>query len=170
MPITNYEEVSIYPLDADARTKLLASQIECTFMWTTRDGWPVGVIMNYVWRDGRFWLTATSQRKRIAAVRRDDRVCIVVTGVGVPGGNGKTATVKGRCVVHADRETKDWFYADLARTLIPDDPTRAAGFVRMLDSPRRVVLEVLPEQWITYDGAKMAADSGGAIGGNPPAI
>lgn len=39
--------------------------------------------------DGRFWLTATSQRKRIAAVRRDDRVAVVVTSSGTDlGPNG----------------------------------------------------------------------------------
>ena len=38
---------------------LLDAQTECTFMWTTRDGDPVGVVMNYVEHDGRFWVTCT---------------------------------------------------------------------------------------------------------------
>ena len=41
---------------------LLETQTECTFMWTNKAGEPVGVIMNYLWHDGRFWLTATARR------------------------------------------------------------------------------------------------------------
>ena len=33
----------------------------------------------------------------------------------------------------------------------------------MLDSPLRIVLEVVPEKWITYDGAKMRAHSEGTL-------
>ena len=50
---------------------MLAAQTECTFIWANKEGWPVGVIMSFIWRRGRFWLTATSQRARIHAVRRD---------------------------------------------------------------------------------------------------
>ena len=168
MTITNYEEVSVYPLDAEMQERLLATHNECSFVWSTRDGWPVGVIMSYVWRDGRIWLTASEQRKRIAAVRRDARVCVIVTSTGSALGPGKTVTIKGRCAVHMDAETRQWFYPALAASLIPNNPRRQAGFVAMLDSPRRVILEVTPEQYISYDGAKMAADSGGALGGSPP--
>ena len=33
----------------------------------------------------------------------------------------------------------------------------------MLDSPLRVVLEIVPEKYITYDGAKMFAHTAGTI-------
>ena len=33
----------------------------------------------------------------------------------------------------------------------------------MLDSPLRVVLEVTPEKFITYDGVKMARDTAGKL-------
>ena len=34
----------------------------------------------------------------------------------------------------------------------------------MLDSPLRVILEVIPEKYISYDGAKMFAHTTGTIG------
>ena len=36
-------------------------------------------------------------------------------------GGGKTITYKGNCVVHDDRETKDWFYPEFAAFLRPDE-------------------------------------------------
>lgn len=159
MPVTNYEKVDVYPIDADVQEKLLREQNECTFMWATRDHWPVGMIMSYVWRDGRFWLTATSQRKRIAALKRDDRVSISVSSVGTSLGPGKGITVKGRCRIRDDRETKDWFYPALAAAIMPGDVRVQNAFQSMLDSPRRVVFEVAPEKYFTFDAIKMMEDS-----------
>jgi len=159
----DYEQVSVYVLDEDRREALLSENKECTFAWTTRDGWPVSVIMSYLWHDGRIWLTAGGHRHRISAVRRDPRVCITVTSTGTSLGTGKSISVKGRCVIHEDRETKDWFYPAFSQHLYDQDEARAKWFEGFLDSPIRVVLEVAPEKWITYDGDKMARDSVGKL-------
>ena len=160
--VENYEQVSIYNLSDERREELLDQHAECTFTWSTRDGWPVGVIMSYIWRDGRFWLTAGGQRHRVEAVRRDPRVCITITSTGSKLGPGKSITAKGRCTIHEDQETKDWFYPAFSAHL-HRDPKMAAWFEGFLDSPIRVVLEVEVDKWITYDGDKMARDSVGKL-------
>jgi hypothetical protein len=152
----NYEDVTVFGLDEDTEEQLLLGHNECTFIWSNSEGWPVGVIMSYVWRRGSFWLTASGQRKRIAAVRRDPRVSIVVTSTGSPLPRNKAITWKGTCTVLDDQETKEWFFPELAAALRPDDPKAAELFVQFLDSPRRVILRVDPVQRIGYDGAKMA--------------
>ena len=154
-PEENYEDVSVYDLDADVEEQLLLAHNECTFIWANREGWPVGVIMSYIWRDGRFWLSASSQRARISAVRRDPRVCIVVTSTGSPLPRNKAITWKGTCTVHDDAQTKAWFYPEFAAALYPGNEAGQATFVSFLDSPRRVILEVAPTQRIGYDGSKM---------------
>ena len=151
----DYEDVTTYTLDADVEERLLLAHNECTFIWSNKEGWPVGVIMSYVWREGRFWLTASGQRARVAAVRRDPRVCVVVTSTGSPMPRNKAITWKGTCTVHDSREVKDWFYPELAAALNAGEPARAASFQAFLDSPRRVIFEVEPTQRIGYDGAKM---------------
>jgi len=160
--VGDYEQVSIYPLDEEEREALLARHAECTFIWGTRDGHPLGVIMSYLWRDGRFWLTAGVHRHRVAAIRRDPRVSVVVTSTGTKLGGGKSITAKGRCSIHEDEETKRWFYPAFASHL-HKDTKMATWFEEFLDSPLRIVLEVIPEKWITYDGAKMALDSVGKL-------
>ena len=151
----DYEDVTSYTLDQDVEEQLLLAHNECTFIWSNKEGWPVGVIMSYVWHEGCFWLTASSQRARIAAVRRDPRVCVVVTSTGSPLPRNKTVTWKGTCTVHDDDATKAWFYPALSKAINPGDPARAEMFQSLLDSPRRVVLRVEPAQRIGYDGAKM---------------
>ena len=111
----DHERVSIYPLDDDSKERLLQTARECVFNWSTQDGWPVGVVMSFLWKDGKFWITASAHRHRISAVRRDPRVSVVVSGVATPHGKpAGTVTVKGRCIVHEDRATKDWFYREFA--------------------------------------------------------
>jgi len=120
----------------------------------------MGVIMSYVWRDGKFWLTATSQRARVKAIRRDPRVSIVLTSVGTSLGPSRSITVKGRVTLHDDEETKRWFYPAVAKAILRGAPQEMIDhFVQMLDSERRLVFEVTPEKWITYDAAKMMVAS-----------
>ena len=153
----HYEDLTDWGLDAADEEAMLAAQTECTFIWANREGWPVGVIMSFIWRRGRFWLTAGSGRARIAAVRRDPRVCIVVTSTGAAGvPDRRTVTYKGTCRLHDDADTKAWFYPELAAALHPD-PERSRRFARFLDSPDRVILEVEPTGRIGFDGTKQNA-------------
>ena len=160
--IDNYELVSVYRLNDDDQEKLLLKQRECVFNWATKDSWPMGVIMSYIWRKDRIWLTAGAHRHRISAVRRNPKVSVVVTSTGTDMGPGKTITIKGRCIIHESREIKEWFYPEFSKTLRPDQ-AEADNFAEFLDSPLRIVLEIVPEKWITYDGAKMRAHSQGEL-------
>ena len=160
--LQNYELVSVYRLNPEDQERLLKTQRDCVFNWCTRDEWPMGVIMSMLWQDGRVWLTAGAHRHRISAVRRNPKVSVVVTSTGTDMGPGKTITIKGHCIIHEDRETKDWFYPKFARHLRPEEAA-AQAFQDMLDSPLRVVLEIVPEKFITYDGAKMRAHTEGTL-------
>jgi hypothetical protein len=151
----DYEDVTVYGLDDAGEAELLAKQTECTFIWSNNEGHPVGVIMNFVFRDDRFWLTASSQRARVPAVRRDPRVSIVLSSHGSGISTRQSLTYKGRCIVHDDPEIKAWFYPALAAAVRPTDPDAQAAFARHLDSPRRVVLEVVPEGRIGFDSTQM---------------
>ncbi len=154
----SYEDVSVYPIDEPLREVLFARQSECALCWTTSDGWPVGVMHRYVWRDGRFWITTMAHRKRVPALRRRPQSCVIVSGENVePGWRDFTVTAKTLATVHEDDdELKAWFYPALAARMTPT-PEAAAGFVQRLDTPGRVIIECSVTKWITYDGAKIAA-------------
>lgn len=158
----DYELVSVYQLDPEDQEKLLLTQRECVFNWCTADEWPMGVIMSCIWRRDRMWLTAGAHRHRISAVRRNPKVSVVVTSTGTSLGPAKTVTIKGICTVHEGSDVKDWFYPEFSQALYPDE-TQAASFQKMLDSPLRVVLEVVPEKFITYDGIKMMQHTAGQL-------
>jgi hypothetical protein len=155
----DYEDVSKFALSSEREATLLSTQTECTFMWTTSAGEPVGVIMNYLWHDGRFWLTATRRRKRIAAITARPAVSVAVSSRGTNIGISQAVTYVGRAVLHDTSETKSWFYPALAAQVRPGRPDQQAAFVERLDTPGRVVIEVVPSRRIGFDAEAMFAGS-----------
>ena len=138
---------------------LLAAQTEGTVAYTSREGWPAAVVMSFLRRDGRFWLTAVAGRDHLESLRLDGRLTLVVDnrGTGLPG--RRMLAVQGTAVVHDDRETKDWFYPAFAERMAAADP---ATFVRLLDSPNRAVLEVTPTgRQKSHDSRRIAGDGRG---------
>jgi hypothetical protein len=155
----SYDDVSMYHLDDDREHALLDRQTECCFMWTTAAGDPVGVIMNFVAHDGRFWVTCTRRRKRVAAVEARPRVAVAISSRGTDIGISQAVTYKGIAVVHDDDATKAWFYPALAAKVRPGNAGQQAAFVHHLDTAGRVVIEVVPDVRIGFDAEQMFKNS-----------
>ena len=47
----DHEIVSIYPFTEDEVEALMSNAVEAVLMWSTKDGWPVGVTHAFIWRD-----------------------------------------------------------------------------------------------------------------------
>jgi hypothetical protein len=155
----SYEDVSMFTLSDEREQALLEAQTECCFMWTTKAGDPVGVIMNYAVRDNRFWITCTKRRKRVAAVAARPRVAMAVTSRGTQIGVSQAVTYKGQAIIHEDDETKAWFYPALAARVRPESEEHQAAFVHHLATEGRVVIEIVPDGRIGFDAEEMFRDS-----------
>jgi len=155
----DYEDLTNCALTAELEAKLVRLQGECVFMWVNSQNEPFGVVMSYLPKDGKFWLTAAATRKRIPALRRNPRASICINSTGSKMGGGKTVTYKGTCVIHEDRVTKDWFYPEFAQRMRPDNAPAAETFREFLDSPHRVIIEFTPDYALSFDAALMWARS-----------
>ena len=155
----NYEDLTECALTPELEKKLVESLGECVFMWANSKGEPFGVVMSYLPKDGKLWLTAAETRKRIPALRRNPRAAICINSTGSKLGGGKTVTYKGNCYIHDDRETKDWFYPEFAHRLRADNHDAAEAFRKFLDSPGRVIMEFVPDYALSFDATLMWARS-----------
>ena len=72
----------------------------------------------------------------------------------------------GRCYYHCEKiaivhreidHIKEWFYPCWHR-LRAGDPEAQAEFLRRQDTPGRVIIELIPQQWITYDGPLLESE------------
>ncbi len=163
----DHEIVSIYPFSDDEADHLLTHSNECVLMWSTKDGWPVGVTHAFVWRDGKIWLTFAAHRHRAEAIRRDARVSVNVSSAGYPADAPRSLprgaiTLKGRAAFLDDDRTNDWFYKALSRKLFPN-PDGEKFFYSLLDSPLRTILAITPEKKIMYNARTANAHMFGGI-------
>ena len=163
----NYDDVSTYNLDTADELALIAAQNECTFMWSTKDGWPVGVIMTYVYAEDCFWLSVTSLRVRVKAIQRDPRASISITSKGTPLRSGLSLTYKGTCEVFSDKATVEWFLPELAKALRIKDEKARQAFIELNNTENRRVIRFTPVKTIGFDGRKMGQATSEATGGDP---
>jgi hypothetical protein len=152
----DYEDLTTMRLDSAALEGLVRAGGECIFNWTTQEGYPVGVVVAFVYHEGKFFTTCAERRKRVPALRARPQSGIVINS------GGKTATYKGDSIVHARGdagfdELKDWFYTKLSRLDVkPDDPY-VQSFAKFLDSPHRVIIETDARLVVAFDTAKFHA-------------
>jgi hypothetical protein len=156
MTDVDYEDLTTMRLDDDELTDLVSTGGECVFNWTTSDGYPVGVVVAYIYRHGKFWTTCAERRKRVPALRKRPQSAIVINR------SGRTVSYKGESIVHAHGDAdfddiKAWFYPALSGLDVAPDDAYRRSFAKFLDSPHRVIIETDPRLVVGFDGAKFAA-------------
>jgi hypothetical protein len=164
----DHEIVSIYPFSEEDVENLMTHAIEAVLMWSTKDGWPVGVTHAFIWRDGKIWLTFASHRHRAAAIRRDNRISVNVSSASYGDGASDTLpsgaiTFKGTGEFLDDDETKGWFYRALADKVGNGNQEVSDHFRDFLDSPLRTILAVTPVKRIMYNAGLANRHIAGAV-------
>ncbi|MFO7191096.1 MULTISPECIES: pyridoxamine 5'-phosphate oxidase family protein [Thermocrispum] len=153
------EDLSRARLAPEGRAELFAEQTECVLSFL-EDGLPTAVVLSYlVDEHGHFWFATVEGRRQVRGVDADPRVAVVVSsaGTGLPG--RRMVALRGRARVHRDRAVVMDRVRRLAPRLAPGDPE---AFVRLLDSPNRVVIEVVPtEVTASHDSTRLAGDGRG---------
>ncbi len=161
-PISDYEDLTNMTLTTAEVDELVSGGGECIFNWTTKDGYPVGVVVAYVYKDGTFWTTCAERRKRVPALKKRPQSAVVINRAG------KTASFKGDSVVHTNAdadwtEVKSWFYSVLSGTVREPDSMAARNFEKFLDSPHRVIISTPVSLVVGFDTGKFAAHTAKAI-------
>ena len=158
----DYEDLTGMQLDDDEIAELLDAGGECIFNWTTKEGYPVGVVVAFVHRDGKIFTTCAERRKRVPALRARPQSAVVINS------GGKTATFKGDSIVHAAGddgfdELKGWFYDRLSRVDVEPEDEYRRNFRRFLDSPHRVIVETDARLVVAFDTARFRSFTNEAI-------
>lgn len=158
----DYEDLTQMRLDDDQVAELVGAGGECVFNWTTRDGYPVGVVVAYVYRDGTFWTTCAEHRKRVPALRQRPQSAIVVNK------GGRTATFRGDSTIHTHDDAdwdavSTWFYDELSGYASGRADAHRQSFRNLLDSEHRVIIETPVQLVVGFDGHKFRAVTAAAI-------
>lgn len=158
----DYEDLTGMQLTDDELDALVSAGGECVFNWTNKAGYPVGVVVAYVWRDGKFWTTCADRRARVPALRTRPQSGVVINR------DGRTASYRGDSIVHANGddgfdELKSWFYDALSGVNSNPDSEYITAFRKFLDSPHRVIIETEANLVVGFDTAKFRTFTNEAI-------
>lgn len=158
----DYEDLTGMQLNDDELEKLVSAGGECIFNWTNTAGFPVGVVVAYVWKDGKFWTTCADRRARVPALRKRPQSGIVINR------GGQTASYRGNSIIHTNGEEghdelKSWFYDALSGISSNPDDTYVQAFRKFLDSPHRVIIETEANLVVGFDTAKFQKFTNEAI-------
>lgn len=144
-------DFTAFRLTPDEREELLAAQDECTIAWTNAEGWPIAVVQTYVWARGALWVTAFRDKPRVARLVADGRAAVVVSSKGTEAGPERMVSARVEATVHADPETAEWFYPAFAARM-GADAAAVPQVVTMLSRQDRVIVELRPVSWTSFDG------------------
>jgi len=153
------EDLAAARLGIAEQEQLWQAQTECVLTFL-QDGLPTGVVMSFqVDEAGHFWFATVEGRRQVRGVDSDPRVAIVVSNTGTDLPGRRMVALRGEAVVHRDHEVVMDGVRRLAPRLAPNDPD---AFVRLLDSPNRVVIEVAPTRiTASHDSTRLAGDGRG---------
>ena len=110
----------------------------------------MGTTVAFQWIEDRIWFSMDQAEARVRAIRRDPRVAIVMRG------EGTSLTIKGRVSFTYEGEQKRRVYRLTAEKVarLTKGAIAADGYAKHLEDKGSVVLEVIPEKWIAYDGRR----------------
>jgi general stress protein 26 len=153
------EDLSAARMAADDQAQLYEAQTECVFSFL-QGGLPTSVVMSYqVDEQGHFWFATVEGRRQVRGVDSDPRVAVAVSSTGSGLEGRRMIALRGEATVHRDREDVMDRVRRLAPRLAPEDPD---AFVRLLDSPNRVVIEVVPTRvTASHDSTRLVGDGRG---------
>ncbi len=112
-------------------------------------GFPHVVAMNFVVRDGAYYMTSYGKAQKILNIRRNPKVGVMVE-TGRAYAELKGVMVRGHCelIEEPDRVAEVLGWLGVGRTA-----ERPTGAIR--SAPKRVALKITPAKTVTWDHAKL---------------
>jgi general stress protein 26 len=117
-----------------------------------RNGFPHVVAMNYVYRDGAFYMTSYGKAQKVVNVRRNPKVGLMVE-TGRVYNELQGVLVRGHCEIIEDSSQVQmaWRRMGGGQGGGSGVPSEAAASM-----PKRVVLKIVPEKITSWDHSKLS--------------
>ena len=138
-------------LNADEQAAFLREHRKAALATLDKDGYPHVVAMNFLAKDGAFYMTSYGKAQKVVNIRRNPKVALMIEA-GNAYAELRGVMVRGRCEISEGAEAVRAVFAAMAEAR----GTTAARPRGSADSaPKRVVLKVIPEKITSWDHSKL---------------
>ena len=138
-------------LTAEEQAAFLREHRKAALATLDKDGFPHVVAMNFVARDGAFYMTSYGKAQKVVNIRRNPKVGLMVE-TGSAYAELKGVMVRGYCEIIEGEDAVHQVFAWSAEAR-GDTYKRPAG--ASSSAPKRVVLKIVPQKFITWDHSKL---------------
>jgi nitroimidazol reductase NimA-like FMN-containing flavoprotein (pyridoxamine 5'-phosphate oxidase superfamily) len=138
-------------LTADEQAAFLREQRKCALATLDPHGFPHVVAMNFVFRDGAFYMTSYGKAQKVVNIRRNPKTAIMVE-TGSAYAELKGVMVSGEChiIEGEDAVHQVWAWSAEERGETYKRPSGASS-----SAPKRIVLKIVPRKIVTWDHSKL---------------
>jgi PPOX class probable F420-dependent enzyme len=136
-------------LTDDEQDAFLRDNRKCALATLDRDGFPHVVAMNFIFRDGAFYMTSYAKAQKVLNVRRNPKVAVMIE-TGDSYAELKGVMARGECEIidDADAVRRVFGWANEAR-----NSGRPSGSVD--SAPKRAVMKIVPTRMASWDHSKL---------------
>ena len=138
-------------LTPEEQAAFLRENRKCALATIDKDGFPHVVAMNFVARDGAYYMTSYGKAQKVVNIRRNPRVGLMVE-TGSAYAELKGVMVRGDCEIVEGEEAVHQVFAWSAEAR-GDTYKRPAG--ASSSAPKRVVLKIVPHKIMSWDHSKL---------------
>ena len=144
-------EISPFTLSDEAVDDILNRAMHAVVSWVTKDNQPVSCVMTYVLVDGVITVTATTNRAKYHAWRRNPAACFCIWD---PETIGRQVTLRGHVeIIKSDELLRRFTEAFLAKRNAGQPPSeeQLAAELAKFDAPDRHMMQLHVDKVLTHD-------------------
>ena len=138
-------------LSPDEQAAFFREQRKAALATLDQDGFPHVVAMNYLAKDGAFYMTSYGKAQKVVNIRRNPKVALMMEA-GNAYAELRGVMVRGHCEIIEGAEAVGAAFAAMARAR-GTTTERPRGSVD--SAPKRVVLKIVPEKITSWDHSKL---------------
>ena len=138
-------------LSPEEQTAFFHEQRKAALATLDQDGFPHVVAMNYLAKDGAFYMTSYGKAQKVVNIRRNPKVALMMES-GDAYAELRGVMVRGQCEIIEGAEAVRAAFAAMAeaRGATPARPSAAGD-----SATKRVVLKIVPEKITSWDHRKL---------------
>jgi nitroimidazol reductase NimA-like FMN-containing flavoprotein (pyridoxamine 5'-phosphate oxidase superfamily) len=138
-------------LSPDEQAAFFREQHKAALATLDQNGFPHVVAMNYLAKDGAFYMTSYGKAQKVVNIRCNPKVALMVE-TGSAYAELRGVMVRGHCEIIEGAEAVRATFAAMteARGTTPSRPSGAAD-----SAAKRVVLKIIPEKITSWDHRKL---------------
>ncbi len=136
-------------MTAEEQAAFLRDNRKCALATIDQHGFPHLVAMNFVFRDGAFYMTSYGKAQKVVNLRRNPRAAVMIE-TGDSYAELKGLMARGDCEIIEGEQAVRQVFAWSSEARSTPRPSGSAN-----SAPKRVVLKIVPSRITTWDHGKL---------------